>query len=171
MCLSQYELDSTTFILLHLQSCQYTTNRIWRVQRGGTAQANSYCDEKNVRLGSDWCSHLTSSYFHNCDHGCCGDYLLELDLTEKTLLTYSIVITTNDDLQSLHIAKAIAVPQDMSRVVPPQDVSRVIPVKLLWDHYLNVSQLPFPSSQYCLEQYCTSYSTSNRFYLSFVYFI
>ena len=25
--LSQYELDSTTFILLHLHSCQYTANR------------------------------------------------------------------------------------------------------------------------------------------------
>ena len=45
-------------------------------------------------------------------------------------------------------------------------------VKLLWDRYLNnVSQLPFPSSQNCLEQYCTFYSTSNRFHLSFVYFI
>ena len=44
-------------------------------------------------------------------------------------------------------------------------------VKLLWDCHLNVSQLLFPSFQYCLEQYCTSYSTCNHFYLSFVYFI
>ena len=43
--------------------------------------------------------------------------------------------------------------------------------EVLWDCHLNVSQLPFPSSQYCLEQYCTSYSTCNRFHLSFVYFI
>ena len=42
-------------------------------------------------------------------------------------------------------------------------------VKLLWDCHLNVSQLPFPSSQYCLEQYCTSYSTCNRFHLLFIY--
>ena len=34
----------------------------------------------------------------------------------------------------------------------------------------NVSQLPFPSSQYCLEQYCTAYSTSNHFiYRLFIY--
>ena len=35
-------VDSTTFILLHLHSHRYTANRIWRVRRGGTAQANSY---------------------------------------------------------------------------------------------------------------------------------
>ena len=50
------------------------------------------------------------------------------------------------------------------------DIVEKCAVKLLWDRHLNVSQLPFPSSQYCLEQYCTSYSTSNRFHLSFVYF-
>ena len=33
----------------------------------------------------------------------------------------------------------------------------------VWDHHLM-------SSQYCLEQYCTSYSTLNRFHLSFVYY-
>ena len=45
-------------------------------------------------------------------------------------------------------------------------------VKLFQDCYLNnVSQVPFPSSQYCLEQYCTSYSTSNCFLLLLVYFI
>ena len=44
-------------------------------------------------------------------------------------------------------------------------------VKLLWVRLLIVSQLPFPSSQYCLEHYCTSYNTYIRFYLSFVYFI
>ena len=42
--------------------------------------------------------------------------------------------------------------------------------EVMWDHHLNDSQLPFPSSQYCLEQYCTSYSTCNRFHLSFVNF-
>ena len=36
----------------------------------------------------------------------------------------------------------------------------------MWGHHLNVSQLPFPP--YCLEQYCTSYSTFNHFHLSFV---
>ena len=30
--LSQYELDSTTFILLHLHSCQYTANRYEEVE-------------------------------------------------------------------------------------------------------------------------------------------
>ena len=44
-------------------------------------------------------------------------------------------------------------------------------VKLLWVRLLIVSQLPFPSSQYCLEQYCTSYNTYIRFYLSFIYFV
>ena len=32
-------------------------------------------------------------------------------------------------------------------------------VKLLWERHLIVSQLPFPSSQYCLEQYCMLYIT------------
>ena len=32
------------------------------------------------------------------------------------------------------------------------------------------SQLPFLSSQYCLEQYCTPYNIYIRFHLSFVYF-
>ena len=42
-------------------------------------------------------------------------------------------------------------------------------VKLLWDRHLNKKCLP-TSAQYCLEQYCIFYSTSNRFHLSFVYF-
>ena len=29
-------------------------------------------------------------------------------------------------------------------------------------------ELPFPSSQYCLEQYCAAYSTSNRFFIYFI---
>ena len=36
------------------------------------------------------------------------------------------------------------------------DIVEKCAVKLLWDCHLNVSQLLFPSSQYCLEQYCTS---------------
>ena len=47
----------------------------------------------------------------------------------------------------------------------------VADVKLLWERHLIVSQLPFPSSQYCFEQYCTPYNTYIRFYLPFVYFI
>ena len=43
--------------------------------------------------------------------------------------------------------------------------------EVMRDHHLNVSQLPFPSSQYCLEPYCTLYSTCNHLHLSFVYFI
>ena len=42
--------------------------------------------------------------------------------------------------------------------------------KLSWDRHLNVSQLPFPSSQYCLEQHCTPYNIYIRFLLSFIYF-
>ena len=43
--------------------------------------------------------------------------------------------------------------------------------EVMWDHHLNVSQLPFPSSQYYLEPYCTLYRTCNCFHLLFVYFI
>ena len=43
--------------------------------------------------------------------------------------------------------------------------------EVMWDHHLNVFQLPFQSAQYCLKQHCTSYSTCNCFHLLFIYFI
>ena len=91
---NSYELDSTTFILLHLHSHRYTANRIWRVQRGGTTQANSYCTNDTPHCALTKFSHhfLFFSFFHRIWGFCFTDLFMVVVKDDLTRDEFVLII-------------------------------------------------------------------------------